>query len=95
MILTDSSLYTLMLALAVLALSAGTLLYWINEPEKVKGAGRFAFKLILRLLSYPLCVVLITLMFAGLYLATIVSYTVRRVGSKPTTGFRLKASFDD
>jgi len=95
MILTDSALQTLMLALSLLALSAGTLLYWINEPEKVKGAGRFAFKLILGLLSYPLCVVIITAMFAGIYLATIVSYTVRRVGSKPTSGFSLKASFDD
>lgn len=84
-----------MLTLSILVLISGALLYWINEPEKVKGAGWSAFKLILRLLSYPLCVVLITLMFAGLYLATIVSYTVRRVGSKPTTGFRLRASFDD
>jgi hypothetical protein len=93
MILTDSSLYTLMLALAVLALSAGTLLYWINEPEKVKGAGRFAFKLILRLLSYPVTVVSIIVTFILMMMFTVIAYTLHRVNGEHVN-YKVKVTFD-
>jgi succinyl-CoA synthetase beta subunit len=48
MILSDSTFLTLALAFAIVALMSGAVLYWINEPEKVKGMGRTAFKLILQ-----------------------------------------------
>lgn len=72
----------------------GATLY--GMPGKpVKERIEDASKLILRLLSYPLVLVCITVIFAGLYLATIVNYTARRIGGKPTARFRLRASFDD
>lgn len=94
MVLSDSTLLTLAVAFALLALAGLGLSYWTREPTKVKRVGQIALKLILGLLSYPVVMVVIVLIFGLLLVGTLCTYTLRRVAGMPTPMVRVKVSFD-
>lgn len=83
-------------ALALLAIAAllAAGLYWSREPVKVRNGFRRASNLILRLLSYPLCLLALTLLFIGQWLMTIVRYTAGRVRGEPMTMIKITVAFD-
>lgn len=88
-------LQELVIALSTLALFASLLLYWLYQPEYIDKAVVSVFRFILRILSYPLTLVCITIIFALTYIATIANYTIRRFTGPLPTGFKLRVSFDD
>ena len=94
MVPTEPYSLAIFFGLGLFALAAGATLYGLPGTP-VKERLRFASKLILRVLTYPVGLVLLTVMFVALWVSTLVNFTVRRVGGHPVTGFRLKATFDD
>jgi hypothetical protein len=94
MVPLDPTSLATFLAIGLAVIFTGATIYGL-PGKPVKERIEDASKLILSLLSYPLCVLVITAQFMCLYLGTIVSYTMRRVGGKQTTQFNLKASFGD
>ena len=80
--------------MAVVAIAICAALYGLPGTP-VKERLQRASRVILRLLTYPLGLVLLTVMFVCLWVSTLVNYTVRRVGGHPVSSFRLRATFDD
>lgn len=66
----------------------------MEDTDMIRKVGRVAFKLITRLLSYPVVLILI----AGLHLvscgATMIRYTAGWVGGEPLKKISVKVLFD-
>lgn len=94
MVPVDGDLYFVGAVFAFSAVSQGALLYWMKQPAKMEAIVKRASSLILGLLSYLPVTVGIVISFAFVCVGTILSYTVRQVGGKPTTKINLKVTFD-
>ncbi len=90
----DQTLFILASVFGATALLCIGLLQWLDDPEKIKGPARAAFKLILRILAYPITVLGIVLVFNAMMIFTIVRYTADRVSAGPTRNYRVKVSFE-
>lgn len=87
----EATLQTVVISLIIVALVSGTSLYSLNNRACVNKLRQ----LVLRLLSYPLTILCITIIFAFSYVTTIAQYTLRRIDGPLPTGFKLRVSFDD